>query len=149
VAQWVADIAVGNGPLPALQGGEGRATFAGCEPGTVSNSPAANTPTSVSCDIAYSDGSVWLQTVTIALDSQANPVAASTNMGTELSRPTSGSSGPYLYSPGYNPSYGNYMSAYNQAQDEQGGAIDAQGPGVTTNGDNDAGTGGDYDGSGN
>jgi hypothetical protein len=149
VAQWVADIAVGNGPLPALQGGEGRATFAGCEPGTVSNSPAANTPTSVSCDIAYSDGSVWLQTVTIALDSQANPVAASTNMGTELSRPTSGSSGPYLYSPGYNPGYGNYMSAYNQAQDEQGGAIDAQGPGVTTNGDNDAGTGGDYDGSGN
>jgi hypothetical protein len=60
----------------------------------------------------------------------------------------SGNSGGQSYSPGYNSNYGSYQSAYNQAQDEQDGGIGAQGPGVTTNTDNDAGTGGDYDGSG-
>jgi hypothetical protein len=60
----------------------------------------------------------------------------------------SGNSAGQDYSPGYNSDYGSYQNAYNQAQDEQYGANGAQGPGVTTNDDEDAGTGGDYDGSG-
>ena len=148
VAQWIAGIAVGNGSLTALQWSDGQATYADCDPSTVSNPPGAGTPTSASCDITYSDGSVWDQTVTITVNSQANPVSDSTNVGTELSQPTNGSSGPQPNSPGNNSSYGNYLNANSQAQDEQDGAIDDQGPGVTTNGDNDAGTGGDYDDSG-
>jgi len=148
VAQWIAGIAVGNGSLSALQWSDGQATYADCDPSTVSNPPDAGTPTSALCDITYSDGSVWNQTVTITLDSQANPVSDSTNVGTELSQPTNRSSGPQPNTPGNNSSYGNYLNANNQAQNEGDGAIDDQGPGVTTNGDNDAGTGGDYDGSG-
>jgi len=88
VAQDVADIAVGNGPLTALEGGDGQATSANCDPSTVSNPPDVSTPTSASCDITYSDGSIWQQTVTITFDSQGNPVADSTNEGIELSQPT-------------------------------------------------------------
>jgi hypothetical protein len=90
VAQDVADIAIGNGPLTALQGGDGQATSANCDPSTVSNPPDVSTPTSASCDVTYSDGSVWQQTVTITFDSQGNPVSDSTNEGTELSQPTDG-----------------------------------------------------------
>ena len=88
VAQDVADIAVGNGSLTALEGGDGQATSADCDPSTVSNPPDVSTPTSASCDITYSDGSIWQQTVTITFDSQGNPVADSTNEGIELSQPT-------------------------------------------------------------
>ena len=136
MAQWVANTAVGNESLSALQWSEGRATYAGCYPSTVSNPPAASTYTSALCDIAYSDGSVWRQTVTITLDSQDSPASDSTNAGIELLQPTSGN----------NSSYENYLRAENQAQDEMYGAIDAQGPGITTNGDNDAGTGEDDNG---
>ena len=66
-------------------------------------------------------------------------------MGTELSQPPSGSPS----TPGYNPGYGNYLRASDQAQGEHAGAIGAQGPGITGSGDNDAATGGDYDDSGN
>jgi hypothetical protein len=90
VAQAVADIAVGNGRLTALEGGDGQASSANCDPGTVSNPPDVSTPTSASCDITYSDGSVWQQTVTITFDSQGNPLADSTNVGTELSQPATG-----------------------------------------------------------
>jgi hypothetical protein len=90
VAQAVANIAVGNGALTALEGSDGQATSANCDPSTVSNPPDVSTPTTASCDITYSDGSVWQQTVTITFDSQANPVAASTNVGTELSQPAGG-----------------------------------------------------------
>jgi hypothetical protein len=136
VAQWVANTAVGNESLSALQWSEGRATFAGCYPSTVSSAPAASTDTSALCDVAYSDGSVWRQTVTITLDSQDSPASDWTNAGTELSQPASGN----------NSGYENYLRAENQAQDEMYGAIDAQGPGITTNGDNDAGTGEDDNG---
>lgn len=88
VAKDVAEIAVGNGPLTALAGGGVTATYANCDPATVSNPPDVSTPTSASCAITYSDGSVWQQTVTITYDSQGNPVAASTNVGIELSQPT-------------------------------------------------------------
>jgi len=88
VAQAVADIAVGNGELTALEGGDGQASSANCDPSTVSNPPDVSTPTSASCDITYSDGSVWQQTVTITFDSQGNSLADSTNVGTELSQPT-------------------------------------------------------------
>jgi hypothetical protein len=88
VAQDVADIAVGNGALTPLAGSDGQATSANCDPGTISNPPDVSTPTSASCAITYSDGSVWQQTVTITFDSQGNPVADSTNVGTELSQPT-------------------------------------------------------------
>lgn len=89
VAQDVADIAVGNGVLTPLEGGDGQATSANCDPSTVSNPPDISTPTSASCDITYSDGSIWQQTVTITFDSQGNPVTDSTNEGIELSQPTS------------------------------------------------------------
>jgi hypothetical protein len=148
VAQWVANIAVGNGPLTALSWSDGQATYADCDPSTVSNPSGAGTPAAAVCDIEYSDGSIWQQTVTITLDSQANPASDSTNVGTELAQPANGSSGPQPGSPGDNPSLGNYLPAYDQAQNEQYAANDAQGPGITTNTDNDAGTGGDYDGSG-
>ena len=88
VAKDVAEIAVGNGPLNALAGGGVTATYADCDPTTVSNPPDASAPTSASCAITYSDGSVWQQTVTITYDGQGNPVAASTNVGIELSQPT-------------------------------------------------------------
>jgi hypothetical protein len=87
VAQDVADAAVGNGVLTALDGSDGQATSANCDPSTVSNPPDVSSPTSASCDITYSDGAVWQQTVTITFDSQGNPVADSTNAGTELSQP--------------------------------------------------------------
>jgi hypothetical protein len=90
VAQDVADIAIGNGSLTALAGGDGQATSANCDPSTVSNPPDVSTPTSASCDITYSDGSVWQQTVTITFDNQGNPVADSTNIGIEVSQPTGG-----------------------------------------------------------
>jgi cytoskeletal protein RodZ len=89
VAQWVAGIAVGNDALTALQGDDGTATSAECDPSTVSNPADVNTPTSASCNITYSDGSDWQQTVTITFDSQGNPVADSTNVGIEESQPTS------------------------------------------------------------
>lgn len=146
VAQWVAEIAVGNESLPPLRGGEGQATFADCDPSTVSNPPSASTPASVLCNILYSNGSVWHQTVTVTMDSQANPVADSTDEGIELLQPAS--SDPQLSSPEYNPTYENFLPAWDQAQNEMDGAIDSQGPGITNSGDNDAGTGGDYDGSG-
>jgi hypothetical protein len=88
VAQAVADIAVGNGEVTALEGGDGQASSANCDPSTVSNPPDVSSPTSASCDITYSDGSVWQQTVTITFDSQGHPLADSTNVGTELSQPT-------------------------------------------------------------
>ena len=90
VAQDIADIAVGNGSLTALAGGGETATSATCDPTTVSNPPDVSTPTSASCDITYSDGSVWEQTVSITFDNQGNPVADSTNVGTELSQPING-----------------------------------------------------------
>ena len=88
VAQDVADIAVGNGVLTPLEGGDGQASSANCDPSTVSNPPDISTPTSASCDITYSDGSIWQQTVTITFDSQGNPVTDSTDEGIELSQPT-------------------------------------------------------------
>ena len=90
VAQFVADVAVGHGALGALEGSDGEATAANCDPSTVSNPPDVSIPTSASCDITYLDGSIWQQTVTITFDNQGNPVDASTNVGTELSQPTGG-----------------------------------------------------------
>jgi hypothetical protein len=136
VAQWVANTAVGNESLSALQWSEGRATYAGCYPSTVSNPPAASANASALCDIAYSNGSVWRQTVTITLDSQDSPASDWANAGIELLQPTYGD----------NSSYQNYLQAENQAENEMYGAIDAQGPGITTSGDNDAGTGEDDSG---
>jgi hypothetical protein len=89
IAQDIAGIAVGNGVLTALEGSDGTATSADCDPSTVSNPPDISTPTSASCEITFSDGSIWQQTVTITFDSQGNPIADSTNSGTELSQPAS------------------------------------------------------------
>lgn len=89
VAHDIAGIAVGNGALTALEGSDGPATSADCDPSTVSNPPDISTPTSASCDITFSDGSTWQQTVTVTFDSQGNPIADSTNSGTELSQPAS------------------------------------------------------------
>jgi hypothetical protein len=72
----------------------------------------------------------------VASRSQDRPATGWANAGTELLQPTAGN----------NSSYENYLRAENQAQDEVCGAIDAQRPGITTNGDNDAGTGEDDNG---
>src|ERR1700722_3811273 len=59
-AQNIADYLVS----PPFQAADGpTATAASCAPATVSDPPAVPTPTSVSCDITSSDGSVWQQTV--------------------------------------------------------------------------------------
>ena len=89
-ARNIARIAVGNGGLAALYNGNGRATMATCDQGTVSNRPQAGAPMSASCGISYSDGSVWRQTVTVTVDSHGVPVADGTNLGTELLPPTGG-----------------------------------------------------------
>lgn len=90
VARDIARIAIGNGGLTALDQGDGQASLATCDPGTVSNRPAAGTSTSALCGISYGDGSVWQQTVTVTFDSQGKPVADGTNLGTELLMPTGG-----------------------------------------------------------
>ena len=90
VARDIARIAVGNGGLAALDNGDGRATLAYCDPATVSNRIGADSPVSASCGINYSDGSVWRQTVTVTFDKNGRPVAARTNLGTELLQPTNG-----------------------------------------------------------
>src|SRR5271169_2578344 len=68
MARDIARIAVGTGGLAALDNGDGRATVAYCDPGTVPSRPRVGTPVSASCGISYSDGSVWRQTVTVTFD---------------------------------------------------------------------------------
>ena len=60
------------------------ASDATCDPATVSYPPAVTTPTTASCDITYSDGSTWQQTVTVTYDNEGNPATVSTNDGIEL-----------------------------------------------------------------
>jgi hypothetical protein len=89
VAREIANLAVGNGGLDPLATDDGvTATDATCDPQTVSNPSDVSTPTTASCDITYSDGSVWQQTVTITYDSKGQPLTSSTNSGIELSQPT-------------------------------------------------------------
>jgi hypothetical protein len=90
LAREIASIAIGNGGLAALDQGDGQAYLATCDPGTVSNRPAAGTSTSALCGIGYADGSVWQQRVTVTFDSRGKPVADGTNLGTELLMPTAG-----------------------------------------------------------
>lgn len=90
VVRNLARIVAGNGGLAALDNGDGRATLATCDPGTVSSQPRAGTLMSASCGISYSDGSVWRQTVTVTFDIHGRPVADWTDMGTELLQPTGG-----------------------------------------------------------
>jgi hypothetical protein len=90
MARDIARIAVGNGGLAALDNGDGRATVAYCDPGTVSSRPRVGTPVSASCGISYSDGSVWRQTVTVTFGSHGSPVADWTNLGAELVSPAGG-----------------------------------------------------------
>ena len=87
VAQNVADYLV-SAPFEAGDGTT--ATDATCDPATVSDPPAVTTPTSVSCDITYSDGSVWQQTVTLTYDSDGNPATVSTDDGIELAPGSNG-----------------------------------------------------------
>ena len=92
VAREIANIAVGKGTggLTALSDGDGQATVAYCNPGTVSRPPHASTATSVSCAIGYSDGSVRQQTITVAFDSHGRPIAGWANVGTEIVQPGAG-----------------------------------------------------------
>ena len=84
VANEIASLVVGNDSLSALSGADGTATHANCDPSTVSNPPDVHAPTTASCDITYSDGTTWQQTVTIDFDDSGNPVSASTNLGTQI-----------------------------------------------------------------
>jgi hypothetical protein len=80
-AQNIADYLVST----QFEAGDGlTATNATCDPATVSDPPAVTTPTTVSCDITYSDGSVWQQTVTVTYDNDGSPATVSTNDGIEL-----------------------------------------------------------------
>jgi hypothetical protein len=90
VAREIANIVVGKGGLAALDHGDGQASSATCDPGTVSNPSKVSASTSASCGINYADGSVWKQTVTVTSDSHGNPVTYRTNLGTELLQPTGG-----------------------------------------------------------
>jgi hypothetical protein len=90
VARDIANIAVGKGGLAALGNGIAQATLAVCDPGTVSNPPGPGTPTSASCGINYSDGSVWKQTVTVTFNGHGIPVTAWASLGTEILQPTAG-----------------------------------------------------------
>ena len=88
VAQQIADFVVnGNGSTVGVMTRSydgATATRATCDPRTVSNPPDPSTPTIASCDITYSDGTIWQQTVTIEFDSGGTPISDSTNSGTEL-----------------------------------------------------------------
>jgi hypothetical protein len=90
IAQRVADIAAGKDQLGPLEGSDGQAISANCDPSTASNPDTSHA--NASCQITYADGSVWQQTVTVTFDSQGNPVAASADAGTIVSPPTGGSS---------------------------------------------------------
>ena len=90
MARDIARIAVGNGGLAALDNGDGLATMAYCDPAAVPGRLHVSDPVSASCGISYSDGSVWLQTVTVSFDGHGRPVADRANLGTELVQPTGG-----------------------------------------------------------
>jgi len=90
MARDIARIAAGTGGLAALGNGDGRATVAYCDPGTVPGRPRAGTAASASCGISYSDGSVWRQTVTVTFDSHGSPVADWASLGAELVWPAGG-----------------------------------------------------------
>ena len=90
VAREIANIVVGRGGLTALDHGDGQATWAYCDPGTVSHLSTVSTSTSAACGISYADGSVWKQQVTITFDSHGSPVADFANPGTEVLQPADG-----------------------------------------------------------
>ena len=90
LARDIARIAVGNGGLAVLDNGDGAATLAYCDPGTVSGRPHVGITVSAVCGISYSDGSVWRQTVTVIFDGHGRPAADRANLGTELVQPTGG-----------------------------------------------------------
>jgi hypothetical protein len=80
-AQNIADYLVST----QFEAGDGTTTTdASCDPATVSDPPSFTTPTTVSCDITYSDGSVWQQTVSITYDEGGNATSVSTDDGIEL-----------------------------------------------------------------
>jgi hypothetical protein len=85
-AQQVADYVVSE-PLEAEDGTT--ATDASCDPATVSDPSDPSLPASVSCDITYSDGSVWQQTLVITFDSSGNMSDITDNDSIELSPATS------------------------------------------------------------
>lgn len=90
VARAIARIAAGKGGLPALYNGNGHATMAYCDPGTVPDRLPADTPVSASCGVNYSDGSVWRQTVTVTFGGRGIPVADGASLGTEVLPPAGG-----------------------------------------------------------
>ena len=90
MARDIANIAVGKGGLVAVGTGVAWAALAVCDPGTVSHPPGPGTPTSASCGINYSDGSVRKQTVTVTFDGHGTPVTAQASLGTEILPPTAG-----------------------------------------------------------
>jgi hypothetical protein len=90
MARDVARIAAGNGGLAALDNGDGRATVAYCDPGTVPGRLRVGAPVSAACGISYSDGSVWRQIVTVIFDGHGSPVADWANLGAELVSPAGG-----------------------------------------------------------
>ena len=85
VADAIAGLVVGNDVLGPLTRADGTAaTQATCDPRTVSNPPDPSVPSTASCDITYSDGTVWRQTVTVNFDSSGEPVSDSTNSGMQI-----------------------------------------------------------------
>ena len=90
VARDIARIAAGKGGLPALYNGNGQATMAYCDPGTVPDRLHAGKAVSASCGVNYSDGSVWRQTVTVTFGGRGIPVADGASLGTEVLQPTGG-----------------------------------------------------------
>jgi hypothetical protein len=87
MARDIARIAAGKGGLAALAGRDGQATAVICDPSTVSNPSDVGIPRSASCEIRYSDGSIWNQRVTVTFDRHGRPVADSAAVGTEVLSP--------------------------------------------------------------
>jgi hypothetical protein len=81
-AQQVADYVV-SAPLEAEDGTT--ATDASCDPATASDPSDPSLPASVSCDITYSDGSLWQQTLVFTFDSSGQMSGVTDNDSIELS----------------------------------------------------------------
>ena len=90
MAREIANIAAGEGGLPALAEVVARAALVYCDPSTVSHPPGVRSSDSATCGINYSDGSVWRQKVIVVFDNHGHPVADWADLGTEVLLPAAG-----------------------------------------------------------
>jgi hypothetical protein len=90
VARKIANIAAGQGGLPALAEVVAQAALVYCDASTLSHAPNVRSSASATCGINYSDGSVWRQKVIVVFDTHGRPVADWADQGTEVLLPAAG-----------------------------------------------------------